>query len=506
MDKYLYLLFIIFFIINFIICFLSIKFFENKFYKKIIDNASDLLENSKKEIDKIEEERIKNINLQLNEIIKNSNEKIELKLEEIKRKETELESKEKNMNIFSENLLRKEKNIKDLKEELDDLKKKKLEDLEKVAFFSIEEAKKHIHLELENEIKFKSSVQFRKIIDQTNLESQREAKKIIISAMQRLSAEQSIENSSTSIPLEDNAQKGIIIGKEGRNIKSIEAMTGVDVIIDETPNLVVVSSFDPIRREIAKISIQNLLKDGRVYPGKIEEIVSKVESDIENKIFETGEKTILDLKIYGLDIKLIKLVGRMQYRTSYGQNLLSHSKEVANLCTILAAELGLDIEKAKRAGLLHDIGKVSNEDPTLTHAILGMKIAKECGECEQVCNAIGAHHNEIEMNFLISPIIQICDSISGARPGARKDIAHEYIKRMQDIEKIGMNYQGVKNCYAVQSGKELRIIVDSESISENEAFQISFDVARKLEKEIQFPGQIKVIVVREKKFIDIAKF
>ena len=402
-------------------------------------------------------------------------------------------------------LERKTEAVNKLHSDLEKIKQEKIISLEKVSTIKSEEAKNQIIEEVEHEVRFNASLNMRRIIDEANSNAQKEAKKIIISAMQRLSATQSIETSTSLLHLSDNQQKGIIIGKDGRNIRSLELITGVDIIIDETPNTILISSFDPLRRELAKKSIIKLLEDGRVHPSKIEEVVQNIEKKLNDEIFNLGQDILLDLGINNVSKKITSLIGKMKYRNSYSQNLLQHSIEVANLCATIAAELGLNIQKAKRAGLMHDMGKVSTEDPNLTHAILGMKIAEQEGESPEVCNAIGAHHDEIPMTNTLSPIIQICDSISGSRPGARRDTTHQYLKRIQELEKIALSYSGVKNCFAVQSGRELRIIVDSEIVSELECANMVFQVTRQIEKNLQFPGQIKVTVIREKRFIDIAK-
>lgn len=487
------------------VAFIALGILKKQEVLNLHQESTDIINNARLEANRLKEERISEAQVKCEEIKIDLEKEITIKIENLREREEFLNDREQRIEKGIEGIVRKQVVIDQIKEDLEKLSQEKIQSLEKVARISAEDAKKQIFAELENEVKFNASLKFRKIIDETNANAAKEAKRIIISTIQRTAAEQTIENSSTVITLEDNTQKGVIIGKDGRNIKSLEVATGVDIIIDETPNSIVVSSFDPVRREIARIAIQNLLQDGRVHPGRIEEVVSKVEANIEKDIMNLGQHTVLDLGIYGIHEELIRLIGRMKYRTSYGQNLLHHSREVSRLAATMAAEIGIDIVKAKRAGLLHDIGKVSNANPDLTHAILGMQLAEQYGEHADVCNAIGAHHDEIEMNAMISPVVQACDAISGARPGARRDVAQQYIKRLRDMEDIALSYQGVKNCYAIQAGRELRVMVDADTVSDEKSVEIAFDVARQIEKELQYPGQIKVIVVREKRIMDFAK-
>lgn len=502
-----YILIIAFFaiLVGSALTFISLDILKQQKLLELTGESLDILNKATAEANKIRDEKIVEAQIKCEEIKLELEKEINIKVQNLKAKEEIILEKEQKAEKGIESIARKQAIIDQVKEDVDNLRQEKIQSLEKIAGISAEDAKKQIFIELENEVRFNASLKLRKIIDESNANAAKEAKKIILSTIQRTAAEQTIENTSNIIVLEDNTQKGIIIGKDGRNIKSLEMVTGVDIIIDETPNSIVVSSFDPVRREIARISIQNLLQDGRVHPGRIEEVVSKVEANIEKEILNIGQHTILDLGIYGIHEEIIKLIGRMKYRTSYGQNLLHHSREVANLAATMAAEVGLDVQKAKRAGLLHDIGKVSNANPDLTHAILGMQIAEQYGEHYDVCNAIGAHHDEIEMTAMISPIVQACDAISGARPGARRDVVQQYSKRLHDMEDIAISYQGVKNCYAIQAGRELRVMVDADQVTDDRAAEITFDIARQIEREVQYPGQIKVIVVREKRIIDFAK-
>jgi ribonuclease Y len=342
-------------------------------------------------------------------------------------------------------------------------------------------------------------------MDEAKLTANKEAKKIVIQTIQRVATEHAVENSVSVFNIENDEVKGRIIGREGRNIRAIEAATGVEIIVDDTPEAIILSCFDPVRREIARLALHQLVTDGRIHPARIEEVVAKVKRQIEEEIAETGKRTCIDLGIHGLHPELTRMVGRMKYRSSYGQNLLQHSREVANLCAIMAAELGLNVKLAKRAGLLHDIGKVPDDEPEVPHAILGMKLAEKFKEKPEVCNAIGAHHDEIEMTSLISPIVQVCDAISGARPGARREVVESYIKRLKDMEALAMSQAGVSSTYAIQAGRELRVIVESERVTDKDAEMLSFTISQKIQNEMTYPGQVKVTVIRETRAVSIAK-
>jgi len=342
-------------------------------------------------------------------------------------------------------------------------------------------------------------------MEEAKLTANKEAKKIIIQTIQRVATEHAVENAVTVFPIENDEVKGRVIGREGRNIRALEAATGVEIIVDDTPETIILSCFDPVRREVARLALHQLVSDGRIHPARIEEIVAKVKRQLEEEIVEVGKRTAIDLGIHGLAPELIRMVGRMKYRSSYGQNLLQHSREVANLCATMAAELGLNVKLAKRAGLLHDIGKVPDDEPELPHAILGMKLAEKFKENPEVCNAIGAHHDEIEMNSMISPIVQVCDAISGARPGARREVVESYIKRLKEMEALALSYQGVEKTFAIQAGRELRVIVQSEKINDKQAEVLSFDIANKIQNEMTYPGQVKVTVIRETRAVNYAK-
>ncbi|CAL1516391.1 ribonuclease Y [Chitinophaga sp. MM2321] len=377
--------------------------------------------------------------------------------------------------------------------------------LEKVAGLTAEEAKHQLVESLKEEARSQALSHIQEIIEDAKLKANKEAKKIIIQSIQRTAAEQTIENTITVFTLESDEIKGQIIGREGRNIRAIEAATGVDLIVDDTPEAIVLSSFDPLRREIARLSLQRLVQDGRIHPARIEEVVEKTKKQLEEQVMDIGERTVIELGIHGLHKELVRLVGKMRFRSSYGQNLLMHSKETANLCAVMAAELGLNPKLAKRAGLLHDIGKVPDEETELSHALLGAKLAEKYGEHAAVVNAIGAHHDEMEMQYVISPIVQACDAISGARPGARREIMQSYLQRIKDLENLALAHDGVEKAYAIQAGRELRIIVESDKVSDNDADRLSFEIANKIQTEMQYPGQIKVTVIREKRAVNIAR-
>jgi len=383
--------------------------------------------------------------------------------------------------------------------------KSQLQHLEVISGLSTEDAKNQLIEGLRSEAKSQAMSLIQDTIEEAKLTAQQEAKKIIINTIQRVGTEEAVENCVSVFNIESDDVKGRIIGREGRNIRAIEAATGVEIIVDDTPEAIILSCFDPVRREIARLSLHKLVTDGRIHPARIEEVVEKTTKQINDEIIEVGKRTVIDLGIHGLHPELIKVVGRMKYRSSYGQNLLQHSREVSKLCGIMAAELGLNVKLAKRAGLLHDIGKVPDAESDLPHALLGMQWAEKYGEKEEVCNAIGAHHDEIEMKSLLSPIIQVCDAISGARPGARRQVLDSYIQRLKDLEEVAYGFSGVKNAYAIQAGRELRVIVESEKVSDDNAASLSFEISQKIQTEMTYPGQVKVTVIRETRAVNIAK-
>jgi len=403
------------------------------------------------------------------------------------------------------NLDRQNQVIESKKQELDSLTSKQIEILEKASGFNAEEAKSQLVETLKDEAKTKAMSYIKEIQDEAKLNASKDAKKILIQSIQRIAAEQTIENAVSVFNIDSDDMKGRIIGREGRNIRALESATGVEIVVDDTPEAIILSCFDPVRREIARLSLHQLVSDGRIHPARIEEVVAKTNKSIDDEIIEVGKRTCIDLGIHGLHPELIKMVGRMKFRSSYGQNLLQHSREVANLCSTLAAELGLNTKIAKRAGLLHDIGKVPEDEPELPHAILGMKMAEKYGEKPDVCNAIGAHHDEIEMNNLISPIVQICDSVSGARPGARRERVESYIQRIKDLENTALGYKGVQKAYAIQAGRELRVFVESEKVADKRADELAFEISEKIQNEMTYPGQVKITVIREKRAISYAK-
>jgi ribonuclease Y len=377
--------------------------------------------------------------------------------------------------------------------------------LEKVAGLSAEEARAQLVETLKEEARTQAAAHVQEIVEEAKLRANKEAKKIVIQTIQRTAAEQTIENAITVFNLESDELKGQIIGREGRNIRALEAATGVDLVVDDTPEAIVLSCFDPLRREVARLALQRLVQDGRIHPARIEEVVEKTKKQLEEQVAEIGERTIIELGIHGMHPELVRLVGKMRFRSSYGQNLLMHSKETANLCSIMAAELGLNAKLAKRAGLLHDIGKVPDDESELSHALLGAKLAEKYNEHPAVVNAIGAHHDEVEMQYVISPIVQACDAISGARPGSRREIMQSYMQRIKDLENLAIGFEGVEKAYAIQAGRELRVIVESEKVNDADADRLSFEIAQKIQNEMQFPGQIKVTVIREKRAVNIAR-
>lgn len=389
--------------------------------------------------------------------------------------------------------------------EVEKLHKSQIEQLEVISELTAEEAKIQLTESLREEAKTEAMSFIQTTIEEAKLTAQQEAKKVIINTIQRVGTEEAIENCVSVFNIDSDDVKGRIIGREGRNIRALEAATGIEIIVDDTPEAIILSGFDPVRREVARLSLHKLVTDGRIHPARIEEVVEKTQKQIEEEIINIGKRTVIDLDIHGLHPELIRTIGRMKYRSSYGQNLLQHSREVAKLCGIMAAELGLNVKLAKRAGLLHDIGKVPESESELPHALLGMQWAEKYGEKPEVCNAIGAHHDEIEMTALISPIIQVCDAISGARPGARRQVMDSYIQRLKDLENIALGFHGVKNSYAIQAGRELRVIVESEKVNDDQAAKLSFDVSQKIQTEMTYPGQVKITVIRETRAVNIAK-
>jgi ribonuclease Y len=430
--------------------------------------------------------------------IKQKEQSLSQKQEQVQRKDAELDAIKKNLAHQLDLVNAKQ-------QEVDKFHRKQVEQLEVLSGMKAEDAKAQLVESLKAEAKTAAMAHIKDIVEEAKISANQEAKKVVIQTIQRVATEHAIDNSVSVFNIENDEIKGRIIGREGRNIRALEAATGVEIIVDDTPGAVILSGFDPIRREIARLALHQLVTDGRIHPARIEEIVEKVKKQIEEEIIETGKRTTIDLGIHGLHPELIRMVGRMKYRSSYGQNLLQHSREVANLCAIMAAELGLNVKLAKRAGLLHDIGKVPDDSPEIPHAILGMQLAEKYKEKPEVCNAIGAHHDEIEMTTLISPIVQVCDAISGARPGARREVVEQYIKRLKDLEALALSYPGVEKTYAIQAGRELRVLVACDKVTDKEAEVLSFDISQRIQTEMTYPGQVKITVIRETRAVSIAK-
>lgn len=482
--------------------------------------SKDIVETAKLEAEAIKKAKL----LEVKEkylLLKNEYEKqANARNTKLQQAEAKIAQKEKQLQIQEEGFVKKEAEIEQLKnayetqldiaekkdQELDRLHKQAIEKLEAVAGMSAQEAKDSMIESLKAEAQTAALAYTNEIMEEARMNGNKEAQKIIIRSIQRVASETAIENSVTVFHIENDEMKGRIIGREGRNIRALEAATGVEFVVDDTPESIVLSAFDPIRREIARLALHQLVQDGRIHPARIEEVVAKITKQIEDEIVEIGKKTTIDLGVHGLHPELVRLIGKMKYRSSYGQNLLQHSRETANLCAVMAAELGLNPKKARRAGLLHDIGKVAeDEDQELPHALLGMKIAQRCGEKPDICNAIGAHHEEVEMQSLISPIVQACDAISGARPGARREIVEAYIKRLNDLENLAMSYPGVQKTYAIQAGRELRVIVGADKVSDAETERLSGEIAKRIENEMTYPGQVKITVIREVRSVAVAK-
>ncbi len=495
----------------------------NKNNQKLIEEANQQAERIKKEAqaeaetlkkDKILEAKEKFLKLKTEheKSVSKRNKKLEDSEKRIRQKEQSLNQKNENVQrrvkeneAIRENLQEQIELVNVKRTELEKQQEQQIKQLEKIAGMSADEAREQMALALKEEAKTHAAAHVQEILEEAKIKANKEAKKIIIQTIQRTAAEQTIENAITVFNLESDELKGQIIGREGRNIRAIEAATGVDLIVDDTPEAIVLSCFDPLRREIARLALQRLVQDGRIHPARIEEVVEKTRKQMEEQVREIGERTVIELGIHGMHPELIRLVGKMRFRSSYGQNLLMHSKETANLCAIMAAEMGLNAKLAKRAGLLHDVGKVPDEETELSHALLGAKLAKKYNEHEAVVNAVGAHHDEIEMEYVISPIVQACDAISGARPGARREIMQSYMQRIRDLENTAIAFDGVEKAFAIQAGRELRVIVESEKVGDADAERLSFEIAQKIQSEMQFPGQIKITVIREKRAVSVAR-
>jgi len=499
-------------VIGGVIAFIIQNVLLKKRTEKILSDAEHEGESVKKEKILQAKERFLKLKEEHEEVIRDRERKMQSNEDKVKAKEKTLSQK-------TEEVARKEKELEKVHSdyehkltsveakhiELDKIQQKRVAELSRISGMTVDEARNHMMEALVDEARTQAMAHIKEVTEEAKLNANREAKKIVVQTIQRVATEQAVENAVSVFNIDSDEVKGRIIGREGRNIRAIEAATGVEIIVDDTPEAIILSCFDPVRREIARLSLHQLVSDGRIHPARIEEVVAKTKKSLEEEIAETGRRTCIDLGIHGLHPELMRMVGRMKYRSSYGQNLLQHSREVANMCAIMASELGLNVKIAKRAGLLHDIGKVPDEEPELPHAILGMKLAEKYGEKPDVCNAIGAHHDEIEMTTLISPIVQVCDAISGARPGARREIVESYIKRIKELENLALSYDGVSNAYAIQAGRELRVLVESEKVSDLKADELSFSISQRIQTEMTYPGQVKVTVIREKRSVNYAK-
>ena len=464
--------------------------------KKLLEVKEKFL-NKKSELEKEVQQRNQQIQQHENRL-KQRELSLNQRQDDLNRKKGEIETDRKRLENQQQGLARRE-------EELKELEAKEREKLEAISGLSADEARERLVESLKDEAKTNAASYINEIMDEAKLTANKEAKRIVIQSIQRVATETAIENSVTVFHIDNDEVKGRIIGREGRNIRALEAATGVEIVVDDTPDAILLSAFDPVRREVARLALHQLVVDGRIHPARIEEVVAKVSRQLEDEILETGKRTCIDLGIHGLNIELVKLIGRMKYRSSYGQNLLQHSREVANICAIMASELGLNPKVAKRAGLLHDIGKVSEEDPELPHALLGAKLAEQYKERPEIVNAIGAHHEEMEMTSIYSPLVLVGDAISGARPGARREVIESYIKRLKGMEDLAASYKGVTKSYAIQAGRELRVIVGAEEVSDEQAARLSTDIAQRIQDEMTYPGQVKITVIRETRSVAIAK-
>ena len=480
--------------------------------QKILKDAEAKAENIKKERILQAKERFLKLKEEHESKIKERDRRIQSSEDRAKAKENKLENKladigrkERQLEKINADYDAKYKGLEIRMKDLDKTQEKRVNELSKISGMPAEEAKKLLMEALKDEARTAAMAEIKEITEEAKLNGNKEARKIVIQCIQRVATEQAIENAVSVFNIDSDEVKGRIIGREGRNIRALEAATGVEIIVDDTPEAIMLSCFDPVRREIARLSLHQLVTDGRIHPARIEEIVAKTKKQLDEEIAETGKRTCIDLQIHGLHPQLMKMVGRMKYRSSYGQNLLQHSREVANLCATMASEMGLNPKIAKRAGLLHDIGKVPDEEPELPHAILGMKMAEKFGEKPDVLNAIGAHHDEIEMTTLISPIVQVCDAVSGARPGARREIVEAYVKRIKDLEGLAMSFDGVASSYAIQAGRELRVMVEADKVSDSRAEELSFQISEKIQTEMTYPGQVRITVIREKRAVNYAK-
>jgi ribonuclease Y len=464
----------------------------------------DKMLQAKEKFLQLKAEHEKSIN-EKNQAILQAENKVKQKEQSLSQKQEQVQRKDAELDTVRQNLTHQLDLLNAKQQDVEKFHRRQVEQLETLSGMKADEAKAQLVESLKAEARTQAMSHIKDIVEESKISASMEAKKIVIQTIQRVATEHAIENSVSIFNIENDEIKGRIIGREGRNIRALEAATGIEIIVDDTPEAIILSGFDPVRREIARLSLHQLVTDGRIHPARIEEVVEKVKKQIEEEIIEIGKRTTIDLGIHGLHPELIRMVGRMKYRSSYGQNLLQHSREVANLCATMAAELGLNVKMAKRAGLLHDIGKVPDDSPEVPHAILGMQLAEKYKEKPEVCNAIGAHHDEIEMTTLLAPIVQVCDAISGARPGARREVVEQYIKRLKDLEALAMSYPGVDKTYAIQAGRELRVLVSSDKVTDKDAETLSFDISQRIQTEMTYPGQVKVTVIRETRAVNFAK-
>lgn len=484
---------------------------RSKFEKMQIDAAREAKVLKQKKLLEVKEEFLR-LKSDLEKQVQQRQSKIQsienrLKQKEntLKQRNDELQRKNNDLKAIKGNLTRQTDIVTNKQKELEELHLHCIAELETISGLSAEEAKKNLVESLKDEAKTQAAAYINEIVEESKMTANKEAKKIVVQSIQRVATETAIENSVTVFHIDSDEMKGRIIGREGRNIRALEAATGIEIVVDDTPEAIILSGFDPVRREIARLALHQLVQDGRIHPARIEEVVTKVRNQVADEVIETGKRTAIDLGIHGLHPELIRLIGKMKYRSSYGQNLLQHARETANLCAVMASELGLNPKRAKRAGLLHDIGKVPDDEPELPHAVLGMKICERYKEKPDICNAVGAHHDEIEMQTLLAPIVQVCDAISGARPGARREIVEAYIKRLNDLEQLAMSYPGVLKTYAIQAGRELRVIVGADKITDQDTESLSTEIAKKIQDEMTYPGQVKITVIRETRAVSYAK-
>ena len=473
--------------------------------REIIDEALKTAENKKREsLLEVKEESIRTKN-ELDKEIKERRAEAQRYERRVQQKEENIDKKADAIEKREASLASREESLNRMKEEVSRLNEQRVQELERISGLTSEQAKDYLLKIVEDEVKHESAVMIKEMESRAKEEADKKAKEYVVNAIQRCAADHVSETTISVVQLPNDEMKGRIIGREGRNIRTLETMTGVDLIIDDTPEAVILSGFDPIRREVARIALEKLIVDGRIHPARIEEVVTKVKKQVEDEVVETGKRTVIDLGVHGLHPELIRMIGKMKYRSSYGQNLLQHARETANLCAVMASELGLNPKKAKRAGLLHDIGKVPDDEPELPHAILGMKLCEKYKEKPDICNAVGAHHDEVEMQTLLAPIVQVCDAISGARPGARREIVEAYIKRLNDLEQLALSYPGVVKTYAIQAGRELRVIVGADKIDDKDTENLSAEIAKKIQDEMTYPGQVKITVIRETRAVSYAK-